>query len=98
MNIKPLNDRVVIKRDIQESETKLASGIYIASNDKESTPKKQGVVVAVGPGSKKDDGSFNPIPVKEGDRVIFSWGDTVTVDSEEYEIVREDNILAIINS
>lgn len=98
MKIQPLGDRVLIKRDNQKKEEKLASGIYIPGNDKENDPKKQGRIVAVGNGIKKEDGSYEPLPVKEGDTVLFSWGDTVTVDDQEYEIVRIENILAIINN
>lgn len=98
MKIQPLGDRVLIKRDTQKKEEKLASGIYIASNEKDSSPKKQGEIVAVGEGVKKEDGSYEPLPVKEGDTVLFSWGDTVTVDEQEYEIVHIENILAVINN
>jgi co-chaperonin GroES (HSP10) len=92
MNIQPLGDRVVIKLDQQKQEEKLESGIYIAKESDDKTNNKQGKIVAAGPG-KKDQGSLS---VSEGDRVLFSWGDSVTINDEEYYIVKEENILAII--
>ena len=95
MNIKPLADRVVIEKP-SGGEQKLDSGLYIAG-DAVKAGSSQGTVVAVGPGKIGDDGKVNPMSVKEGDRVLYSWGDTVEVDGKEYEIVSESSILAILD-
>lgn len=96
MNIQPLNDRVLIKCDQQKKEQRLESGIYISQESKDSKDKKEGTIVAVGTGKIKDDGSVTPLSVKKGDKVIFSWGDKIVVDDQEYEMVREEHILGII--
>jgi len=96
--VQPLGDRVLIK-PLSESEKgkKLPSGIIIPDTIDKEKPE-QGKVVAVGPGRRDDDGELIPVDVKVGDRVIFSkYGyDEVKVDGEEYLIVSESNILAII--
>ena len=68
MNLKPLGDRVIVKRD--EAETKTASGLYIASSAQEKP--QTGIVLAVGEGKRDKDGNLIPVPVKEGDRVLCS--------------------------
>jgi chaperonin GroES len=97
MNIQPLGDRVVVQRDSIEKEQRLDSGIYISQKEDEGTHKKQGTVVAVGPGKKNSNGESEPLSVSKGDVVLFSWGDSVTIDGQEYDIVKEENILAIIS-
>ena len=67
MNLKPLGDRVIVKRD--EAETKTASGLYIASSAQEKP--QTGIVLAVGEGKRDKDGNLIPVPVKEGDRVLW---------------------------
>ncbi len=97
LSLKPLGDRVVVKPAGKEGEKKLASGIIIpASADKERP--MMGEVVAVGPG-KYEDGARAPMAVKEGDRVLFSkYGyDEVKLDGEEYYVLSESGILAILN-
>lgn len=93
--LKPLADRVVIKR--LEAEQKTASGIVLPDSAKEKP--EEGEVVAVGPGRIRH-GQREDMSVKVGDKVIFSkYGPTeVKVDGEEYLIVKEEDILAIINS
>ncbi|MBP9816936.1 MAG: co-chaperone GroES [Candidatus Pacebacteria bacterium] len=94
-SIEPLSDRVVV-RPLSASETVSASGIIIPDTVNKEKPE-QGTVVAVGPG-KYDDGDLVPMTVKKGDVVLFSkYGfDDVKIDGEEYYIISEANILAII--
>jgi chaperonin GroES len=96
--ISPLGDRVLIKPLSEEERgRKLPSGIIIPDTVDKEKPE-QGRVVAVGPGRRSDEGELVPISVKIGDTVIFSkYGyDEVKIGDEEYLIVSENNILAII--
>lgn len=93
--IKPLQDRVVIKEDGEAKEKKTSSGIIIPVSVAEDKNGKRGIVVAVGPG-RTEDGSLVPVSVKIGDAVLFQWGDKVSIDGEEYFVVRESEILAVI--
>ena len=94
MSLKPLNDRVLVKR--LESEERTASGLYIPDTAKERPSK--GEVVAVGPGKHADDGKLVPMTVKVGDMVLFNKyaGTEVKIDGAEHLVMREDDILAII--
>jgi chaperonin GroES len=94
VNIRPLSDRVVIKPLQAEERTK--GGIYIPDTAKERP--QQGEIVAVGPGRITEDGKKIPMEVKVGDRVLYGKyaGTEITVDGEEYLIMRESDILAII--
>ena len=94
MNLRPLHDRVIIKRLDQESKT--ASGIIIP--DAAAEKPDQGEVLAVGPGKHDDSGKLNALDVKVGDRVLFGKyaGQTVKVDSEELIVMREDDIMAVV--
>lgn len=94
MNIKPLGERVVIKA--LESEEKTKSGIVLPDTAKEKPQK--GTVVAVGPGKVLDNGQKLPLEVKVGDKVLFAKyaGTEVKVDEEEYMVLKETDILAII--
>jgi len=95
--LQPLGDRVIVKEiDVKDSET-TDSGIYIPQNAALEKGAKRGTVVAVGPG-KFDDGALVPMNVSVGDSVIFQWGDTVNYNGEEYYILREQEIAAIIRS
>ena len=93
MNLRPLHDRVIVKR--QEKEPTTAGGIVLASSAAEKP--SEGVVIAVGPG-KVVDGSLRPLDVKAGDRVLFGkyTGSEVKVDGEDYVIMREEEIFAVI--
>jgi chaperonin GroES len=93
-NIKPLQDRVLVKRI--EAEEKTASGIIIPDTAKEKP--QEGEVIAVGPGKVLDNGTKVELTVKVGDRVLFSKyaGTDVKIDGVEYLIMREDDILGII--
>lgn len=95
MNLKPLRDRIVIKAMEVEEITK--SGIVIPDTAKKERPQ-EGEVVAVGPGKMDDAGKTIPVAVKVGDKVIYSkyGGVEVKVDDQEYLIMREDDILAIV--
>ena len=94
MNIKPLADRVVIKP--APAEEKAQGGIIIPDSAKEKPQK--GEVVAVGPGKASDTGEIVAMTVKKGDVVLYGKysGTEVTVDNEDYLIVRESDILAIV--
>lgn len=94
-NIKPINDKVLVKR--LEAEEKTAGGIVLPDNAKEKP--KEGKVVAIGEGKRMKDGTRAPFQVKKGDRVIFSSyaGTEVKVGGEEYLILAEDDILAVVN-
>jgi chaperonin GroES len=94
--ITPLGDRVVIKEDTESKEKKTASGIIIPITVNEDKGGKRGVVVSVGEG-RNEDGKIIPVSVKAGDKVLFQWGDKVQVEGNEYYIVKESEILAIIN-
>jgi chaperonin GroES len=92
--IKPLADRVVVKR--LEAEEKTAGGIVLPDSAKEKP--KQGEVIAVGPGALDDEGKRTPPQVKVGDRILFTSyaGNEVTLADEEYLILREEDILGIL--
>jgi len=92
--IKPLGNRIVVKRI--EAEEKTAGGIVLPDTAKEKP--KQGEVVAVGEGSRTEDGKTIPTQVKKGDRVVFSSyaGTEVTLGDEEFLIMKEDDVLGIL--
>lgn len=94
MNIRPLQDRVIVKRI--EEEEKTAGGIIIPDTAKEKP--QEGEVVAVGKGKAGDDGRITPLDVKVSDRVLFGKyaGTEITLDGEEHIIMREDDILGIV--
>ncbi|HLS52216.1 MAG TPA: co-chaperone GroES [Burkholderiaceae bacterium] len=94
MALRPLHDRVIVKR--LDNERTTASGIVIPESAAEKPD--QGEIIAVGPGKKSDDGKTQPIDVKVGDKVLFGKyaGQAVTVDGEELLVIREDEILAVI--
>lgn len=94
MKIKPLNDRILVKRLEEEAKTK--GGIIIPDSAKEKPA--QGEVVAVGDGKMNDDGKRIPLQVKKGDRILFSkyGGTEVKIDDEEHLVMREDDVLGII--
>jgi len=94
--IRPLHDRVILRR-ISENETKTSGGLYIPDSAKEKP--QEGEVVAVGKGKLLENGTRIEPDVKEGDRVLFGKyaGTEVKLDSEEYLIMREDEILGIID-
>ena len=95
MKLKPLNDRVLVKR--LESEEKTAGGLYIPDTAKEKPSK--GEVIAVGPGKSADDGKRIEMAVKKGDMVLFNKyaGTEIKLDGMEHLVMREDDILAIID-
>jgi chaperonin GroES len=94
MNLKPLNDRVLVKR--LESEEKTAGGLFIPDTAKEKPSK--GEVIAVGPGKTADDGKVIAMSVKNGDVVLFNKyaGTEIKLDGIDHLVMREDDILAII--
>ena len=95
MNIRPLYDRVVIKR-IEEAETK-QGGLYIPDSAKEKP--QEGEVVAVGQGKRLENGKLAPLDVKAGDRILFGKysGSEIKLDGNDYLILREDEILGILD-
>ena len=94
MNIRPLHDRIIAKR-IEEGEQKVG-GIIIPDTAKEKP--QQGKVIATGKGKIKDDGKVLPLDVKAGDTILFGKysGQEIKLDGEEYLIMREDEILAVL--
>lgn len=94
MKIRPIQDRVIVKR--LEEERKTASGIVIP--DTAAEKPEQGEVRAVGKGKRQDDGKVWPIDLKVGDRVLFGKyaGQTVKVDGEELLVMREEDIMGVI--
>jgi chaperonin GroES len=94
MKIRPLQDRVLVKRVPEEQKTK--GGIYIPDTAKEKPV--EGEVIAAGPGRVGKDGKLRPLEVKKGDRVLFGkyGGTEVKLLDDEHLIMREDDILAII--
>ena len=94
MKIRPLHDRVIVKRLDQERKT--ASGIVIP--DTAAEKPDQGEIVAVGPGKRDDNGKLRPLGVKVGDKVLFGKysGQTVKVEGEELLVMREEDIMAVV--
>ncbi len=95
LKLQPLGDRVVIRRD--ESEGTTAGGIVLPESAKDKPAR--GVVVSVGDGKQLNDGTRSELQVKKGDRVIFSSyaGESFKVDDEELLLMREDDLLAVID-
>ena len=93
-NIRPLHDRVIVKRVKEEEKTK--GGIIIPDTAKEKPI--EGKVLAVGNGKVQEDGKVRPLDVKAGDRVLFSKyaGTEIKIEGEEHLIMREDDILGVI--
>jgi chaperonin GroES len=96
MKIRPLQDRVIVRRVKEEEKTK--GGLYIPDTAKEKPV--EGTVLAVGNGKVAEDGTVRKLDVKEGDRVLFGKysGTEVKIDGEEHLILREDDILGVIES
>ncbi|PLX93006.1 MAG: co-chaperone GroES [Desulfuromonas sp.] len=94
MNIRPMQDRIIVER--LEEETVTAGGLIIPDSAKEKP--QQGQVVAVGNGKKTDDGKVIPLDVKVGDKVLFGKysGTEVKVEGKEYLMMREDDILGVV--
>jgi len=94
MKIRPLQDRVIVKRLEEEEKTK--GGIIIPDTAKEKP--QEGKVIAVGKGKKTDEGKVIPLDVKAGDRILFGKysGTEVKIEGEEHLIMREEDILGII--
>jgi len=96
MKIRPLHDRVIVKRI--EDERKTASGIVIP--DTAAEKPDQGEVIAVGTGKILDDGKVRPVALKAGDRVLFGKysGQTVKVDGQELLVMREEDVMGVIEA
>ncbi len=96
MKIRPLQDRVIVKR--LEEEQKTAGGIIIPDTAKEKPQK--GEIVAAGPGKRNEDGKVTPLDIKAGDKVLFSKyaGTEIKVEGEELLMMREDDIMGVIEA
>ena len=94
MNLRPLHDRVIIKR--LDNETKTASGLVIPETAAEKPDQAE--ILAVGSGKKDESGKVIPLDVKVGDRVLFGKyaGQTVKVDGDELLVMREEDIMAVV--
>lgn len=98
MNLKPLGDRVIIEPIEKKEGGKTKTGLYLPGTMDNEGPE-QGVIIAVGPGKRFDDGTIVPVQVKKGDTVIFhkSYGSKeIKAGDKEYLIVREEDILAVV--
>jgi chaperonin GroES len=96
MKVRPLHDRIIVSR-IDEGEQKVG-GIIIPDSAKEKP--QQGSVIATGQGKFKDDGTRQPLDVKDGDTILFGKysGQEIKVDGQDYLIMREDEVLAVLES
>ncbi len=96
MNARPLHDRIIVQR-LDEGEQRVG-GIIIPDTAKEKP--QQGKVVAAGKGKAKDDGKILPLDVKAGDTILFGKysGQDIKIDGEEYLIMREDEVLAVLEA
>ena len=96
MNIRPLYDRIVVKR-IEEKET-MQGGLYIPDSAKEKP--QEGEVMAIGKGKRLDDGKLVALDVKAGDRILFGKysGNEIKLDGTEYIIMREDDVLGVLDA
>ncbi|MCP5057232.1 MAG: co-chaperone GroES [bacterium] len=94
MKIRPLQDRILVKR--LDEEEKTAGGIIIPDSAKEKP--QEGVVIGAGGGKVREDGTVQPLDVKKGDKVLFSKyaGTEVNLDGEEHLIIREDDVLGVL--
>ena len=94
MGIRPLQDRLIVKRIDEEEKT--AGGIIIPDSAKEKP--QEGKVVAVGKGKIGEDGKVQPLDVKKGDKVLFSKyaGTEINIEGEEHLIIREDDVLGVV--
>ena len=94
MKFRPLHDRVLVES--LDSEEKTAGGIIIPDTAKEKP--QEGKVIAVGPGSKSEDGKITPMDVKVGDHILFGkWSGTeVKIDGKEYSIMKESDIMGVV--
>jgi chaperonin GroES len=94
MKIRPLHDRIVVKRKAEEERT--AGGLYIPESAKERPVEAE--VVAVGNGKLLEDGTLRPLGLKAGDKILFGKyaGNEIKLDDVEYLIMREDDVLAVI--
>ena len=94
MKVRPLYDRILIKRVDEEEKT--AGGLFIPDTAKEKP--QQGVVVAVGSGKIQEDGKLRQLEVKAGDKILFSKysGNDIKIDGTEHLILREDDVLAVL--
>lgn len=92
--LRPLHDRLLVER--LEGEEKTSSGLFIPDTAKEKP--QQGRVIAVGKGRIKEDGSIQPVDLKEGDTILFGKyaGTEVKVEEEDYLILREDDVLCVV--
>ena len=96
MKVRPLHDRIIVQR-LDEGEQKIG-GIIIPDTAKEKP--QQGKVIAAGAGKFKEDGNRQPLDVKDGDTILFGKysGQEIKIDGEEYLIMREDEVLAVLDS
>jgi chaperonin GroES len=96
MKVRPLYDRILIKRVDEEEKT--AGGLYIPDTAKEKP--MQGLVVAVGTGKVQEDGSVRKLEIKAGDKILFSKysGNDIKIDGTEHLILREEDVLAVLES
>jgi chaperonin GroES len=95
VNLRPLHDRIIVKR-VDESEQTSASGIIIPDSAKEKPQEAE--VIAVGKGKRQENGDVTPLDVKAGDKILIGKysGNEVKIGDQDYVIIREDEVLAVI--
>jgi len=95
--IRPLQDRLIVKR-IEEKEQRSSGGIIIPDTAKERP--QEGTVIAVGSGKRNEDGSIQPLDVKKGDHILFGKysGSEIKIDGEEHLILREEDVLGVVEA
>ena len=94
--VRPLQDRIIVER--MDSEEKTASGLYIPDTAKEKP--QQGRVVAAGKGKVREDGTVQPLDLREGDKILFGKysGTEIKIDGNEYLIMREEDVLGVLEA
>lgn len=94
--LEPLGDKILVSEIKSDDSKKTDSGIYIPNSAKEDKGAKKGKVIAIGKG-RFEDGKQIPVQVSVGDTILFTWGDQIVYEGEEYFLVRESEVSAIIH-
>ena len=95
VRVRLLSDRVLVKEELKDVQEKTASGIIIPSTNEKDSGVRRGIVMATGPG-RVEDGKLMTLNVSVGDKILFQWGERITIEKEEYYIVRESEIIGVI--
>lgn len=93
--LEPLGDKILVSEIKSDDSKKTDSGIYIPNSAKEDKGAKKGKVIAIGKG-RFEDGKLIPVQVSVGDTILFTWGDQIVYEGEEYFLVRESEVSAVV--